>query len=454
VIQFNRSPRIAFIDLTFNWPPVGGCWLDTHHLIKGLQQRGADVTLFVPDFQTYYPRGTIQSPLPYPVVLIPFNRYTFHFKNVIERFKTRVKSFKPDLIYIHDGYQMKNHLLTAFGPERCFLRFYAYEMLCINLHYYRYHEKRICDQGFFTNPSECHRCWFRRMPMLGRAAQIALGWKESHPTLHFSQEYLGSLAFTEAYREQLFKNFRALKGAVVYNDFMRDQLSRYITNIHVIPSGVDLNLYTPAHPVRSNDEPVKIFLPGRANDPLKGLSVLLAAAEQLEKEGLSGFEVHYTAAMNCKVEKPWLINRGWVTQDQLPSLYHEMDIVAVPSTWIEPFGITALEGMAAGLPVVASRIGGLAQTVVDGETGYHFEAGNAQDLARVLKLLLTDESLRQQMGQKGRERIAKVYNWDTILDTHYIPLLSDALGISQAAPFDEPVPSPEPDLAEAEDQDE
>jgi glycosyltransferase involved in cell wall biosynthesis len=420
--RFSSIPRIAFVDLTFNWPPVGGCWIDTHHVIEGLQARGAEVCLFTPDFQEYYPRGAIREEMPYPVVSIPFNRYTFNWFTVKKRFGHCVNQFEPDLIFITDGYHMKNHLLSALGPERCFLRFYAYEMLCINLHYYRYHENRICSEGFFQNPQECRRCWFRRMPALGRAIQIAVGWPETHPKLHFSQEYLASLAFTKGYRRRLLENFSKLKGAIVYNPFMRGKLASFIENIHIIPSGVDADRFKPVDKENLNNQPIKIFLPGRANDPLKGMDTLILAGRILQRQGLA-FEIHYTAAMDCPQREPWLINRGWIGQDALPALYREMDIVVVPSIWIEPFGITALEGMASAIPVAAGKTGGLELTVMDGVTGFHFESGNAEALAEALAKLIRDNCLRKQMGLAGRERVLHHYDWNVILDEYYAPLV-------------------------------
>lgn len=421
MILENR-PRVAFADLTFNWPPVGGCWVDLHHVMMGLQNRGAKVKLFCPDFGEYYPRGDIRENLPYPVETIPFNRYTFNFHTVKKRFRRAVEAFEPDLVFIGDGYHMKSHLLEAFGPERCLLRFYSYEMMCINLHYFRYHENRICDYGFFEDPAECRHCWFRRMPAWGRAVQIALGMRETHPKLHFSQEYLASLAFTRRYRESLIRNFKELGGAVVYNEFMRSRLAPYVDTISVIPSGVDAARFKPPEQRRDAASPARIFLPGRANDPLKGMDTLIGACRRLAERG-ADFEVHYTAAMDCPAREPWLINRGWVGQDDLARLYGEMDIVVVPSLWIEPFGITALEGMASGLPVVASRIGGLAGTVGDGETGFHFEPGNEAQLADILAKLIDSPELRTNLGRAGRERVLGEYSWPVILDRHYVPLV-------------------------------
>ena len=430
----NSSPRIAFVDLTFNWPPVGGCWIDTHHVIQGLQNRGAETCLFCPEFKEYYPRGEIQQELPYPIVKIPFNRYTFNFAQVMKRFKHRVNEFQPDLIFLMDGYQMKNHLMTAFGPERCILRFYAYELFCINLHYYRYQEGEICGEGFFQNPLECKRCWFRRMPAAGRAIQILLGCREQHPKLHFSLEYLASLAFTESYWRRLLDNLKHLRGAIVYNEFMRSKLAPYVDRIHMIPSGVDSNVFYPAETRSADSGPVKIFLPGRANDPLKGLDVLIQAAKILEYEGKT-FQIHYTAAMDCPREEPWLINHGWVGPEELPGLYRQMDIVVVPSTWIEPFGITALEGMASGLPVAASEIGGLTHTVQHEQTGLRVEPDNPIQLADALSQLIADPDLRERLGKAGRERARNVYDWDVILDEIYTPWIETETQGKQSKTF-------------------
>lgn len=79
------------------------------------------------------------------------------------------------------------------------------------------------------------------------------------------------------------------------------------------------------------------------------------------------------------------------------------DIYVLPSTF-EPFGIGLLEGMAAGLPTVATRVGGMPEVVGDGETGYLVEPANPTALADALQPLLTDPDLRQRMGSAGRAR--------------------------------------------------
>jgi glycosyltransferase involved in cell wall biosynthesis len=82
--------------------------------------------------------------------------------------------------------------------------------------------------------------------------------------------------------------------------------------------------------------------------------------------------------------------------------------------------------MAAGKPVVASRIGGLPFTVADGATGLLCEPGNPEDLARKLGLLLDDADLRQRLGEAGRRRFEAEFAWDVVIEKHYRPLFVKA----------------------------
>ena len=430
-MSWTRPPRLLFIDLTFNWPPVGGCWVDAYHVISGLKERGAEVALLCPDFQDYYPRGRVKEELPFDLIQVPFNRFTFNAPVALRRFQNIVASEKPDLVFLMDGSFMKGPLLRVHDPAKTILRLYAFELNCPNLHYYRYHEEKICEYGYLDNPDECRRCWFRRVPWWVRAAQVMCYWPESHPRLHFSQEYVASGALTHGGWERLREDLGRLGAVITYNPTIAGMFAPHANRVEIIPSGVDVERFT-ARPsgVPDNsgcDDPtLKVFMPGRGNDPLKGLGVLVEAVETLRRRGRN-IEVHYTAAMDHPSSADWMINRGWVNQEQLPELYREMDVVAVPSTWIEPFGITALEGMATGLPVLASRIGGLATTTVDGETGFLVDPNSASDLAEKLDRLAASMELRERLGKAGRKRAEQEYAWPGIIERYYVPLISELL---------------------------
>ena len=93
--------------------------------------------------------------------------------------------------------------------------------------------------------------------------------------------------------------------------------------------------------------------------------------------------------------------------------------------------MVALEAMACGTPVIASRVGGLAHTVQDGITGYLVPEGDAQALADHLQCLLSDEEMRRSMGRHGA-RVAKEYSWPMVADR--VQALYGELRIGQAAP--------------------
>ena len=80
------------------------------------------------------------------------------------------------------------------------------------------------------------------------------------------------------------------------------------------------------------------------------------------------------------------------------------DVVAVPSVWQEPAGLVEIEAMASGCPVVATRVGGIPEYVLDGVTGILVDPGSPEQLARAIVRLLDSPSEAKTMGQAGRER--------------------------------------------------
>jgi D-inositol-3-phosphate glycosyltransferase len=103
---------------------------------------------------------------------------------------------------------------------------------------------------------------------------------------------------------------------------------------------------------------------------------------------------------------------GSQPQDQLPVFYAAADIVAVPSRY-ESFGLVAVEALACGKPVVASRVGGLRFTIDEGTTGFLVKPQSPQALAGALEQILTDEPLRAAMSAAARPSVAR-YDWSNV----------------------------------------
>jgi D-inositol-3-phosphate glycosyltransferase len=104
---------------------------------------------------------------------------------------------------------------------------------------------------------------------------------------------------------------------------------------------------------------------------------------------------------------------GRVGRGELPALYRSADLV-VNVPWYEPFGIVPLEAMACGVPVVASAVGGLVDSVVDGVTGVHVPPRRPRLLAAAAAELLADPGRRAALAAAGARRARRRYGWDRI----------------------------------------
>jgi glycosyltransferase involved in cell wall biosynthesis len=99
---------------------------------------------------------------------------------------------------------------------------------------------------------------------------------------------------------------------------------------------------------------------------------------------------------------------GW--QDDMTSFYCGIDIFVLPSRWAEGLPLVVAEAMARGLPVVATRSGGVTEIVEDGNTGFLVEKENPRQLIEAISSLLTARSRRVSMGIAGRRRVEQFFD--------------------------------------------
>jgi glycosyltransferase involved in cell wall biosynthesis len=106
---------------------------------------------------------------------------------------------------------------------------------------------------------------------------------------------------------------------------------------------------------------------------------------------------------------------GSVLREEMPMLLRSADVVAA-TPWYEPFGIVPLEAMACGVPVVASAVGGMLDTVDDGVTGRLVPPRDPSTLAEAIGSILSQPRLRQSLAEAGRRRVCERYTWDRVAD--------------------------------------
>lgn len=104
---------------------------------------------------------------------------------------------------------------------------------------------------------------------------------------------------------------------------------------------------------------------------------------------------------------------GRADHDQLLTLLHRADIAVLPSRY-EPFGIVALEAVAAGAPLVVTDVGGLGEAVIDGETGLSCPPGDVAALAAAVISALDDPAAAQRRAVAARQRLTSDFDWHTV----------------------------------------
>jgi len=185
--------------------------------------------------------------------------------------------------------------------------------------------------------------------------------------------------------------------------------------LHVVPNGVDTELFKPLPSVpRIRGQ---IIATASADVPLKGLPVLLQAFKKLV-EAEPGRQLVLIARPKAGGDTEALIKRlglidhirfvGDASHEEINHLYAESAVAVVPSLY-EGFGLPAVEAMAAGIPLVSSDGGALAEVVADG--GLQVPAGDSDALAEALERVLTDFALASALGERGRQRVARHFCW-------------------------------------------
>lgn len=173
----------------------------------------------------------------------------------------------------------------------------------------------------------------------------------------------------------------------------------------VIPNAIDVEAY---RTVRDGGRDPRILFVGRA-EPRKGLPVLLRAFERLP--GTPVLELVGVRPGDVPA-RPRVRVHGRVPDDERIRLIGEAAVLCVPSLGGESFGLVVLEGMAAGVPVVASDLPGYA-AVLPPSAGRLVPPGDEAALAAALAELLSDAELRARLGEDGR-REAERYDWSRV----------------------------------------
>ena len=195
--------------------------------------------------------------------------------------------------------------------------------------------------------------------------------------------------------------------------------------MRVVPNGIDISRFQPHRERRDPNGPLVVAMVASLSSKWKKHALFVAAAGRLADLPDVEFRIYghdstvggtqpgdgYAAEIHRLVRESAVADRfRWPGHVGDPTqIMAEIDLL-VHSADQESFGRTAVEAMAAGLPVVGVRGGGVAEIVVDGETGYLATADDPEALAEAIRRIVVNPELRAQFGAAGRRRAEERYS--------------------------------------------
>ena len=330
-----------------------------------------------------------------------FLYYDFVPKN---EFRQIVKKEQPDLINFYNFNRLSFSLLDV-GKEfslPCVLSIYDYWYFCPNEILVK-NDEQLCYQFHNKNCLNCYR--FERFDFL--------------------------LRWTLLYRKRLFDKF--LKKFDVFLVLSRS--SRLLLEKYGIPTEKIKLLPQFYHSANSQSLPSSdslgydgyILFAGWLNHK-KGLHVLVRAMRDVRARiknvklvvlGMDADKKYLNQIKKYVAEnslEPNIEFRGKVGSDEFKQYLHNAKLLVVPEQWENMSPVIIIEAMFAGIPIVAGRIGGLPEFVIDGENGYLAEYNNPKDFAEKIIRLLSSQQLRSKFSQKNKELFQRLFNEEATLN--------------------------------------
>jgi glycosyltransferase involved in cell wall biosynthesis len=306
-----------------------------------------------------------------------------HSREAVRKIAALIDEMRPDLMHCHNVYHQITPSIISVAKSRgipVVLTLHDFKPVCPA--YLRLQAGRPCSLCLDGN--------FHQV-LLNRCADGSIG--------------ASALLYAEAAFQRWLGSYEKVDRFLAPSQFMRDAaLHRFRSEqVALLYNGVD----TAEIEVSTRDEGYVLYL-GRLSKE-KGVETLLRAHEAA---GTWDLVVAGTGplARGLQMRYPNARFVGQLSGLELKTAIDGASAIVVPSEWYENCPMSVLEAMAHGKPVVASRIGGIPELVVDGETGVLFEPGDAGELRSHVSRLMGDPSLRARMGAAGRIRAEKQFS--------------------------------------------
>lgn len=387
------------------YPPqfIGGYELACHDAVEALATRGHEVRVLTSTYGIGRRQHRdnvwrwLQTDLGWRVEDFPHYLFNTIRREVVDQraFKLFCRSFKPHIVYVWNLRHLSLSLCLSaqrFGLPVCYFVF-DYWISGI--------EKDPWYSLTKHRPRRLYRrlCWAAARSLLGSAGILVQELPIDLSHVQFASQHL--------------KKDALLAG-------------KRVAGAEVIHWGLDLKRY----PFKTTpSQGAKLLYVGQVA-PHKGVHTAIEALSILHRDyALDGATLtivggtifpDYANELRRLVTRLGLDGhirfRGPYSREELPTIYADHDVLLFPSVWDEPFGITLLEGMAIGIPVVATATGGAAEIVQDEINALLFPKDDAEGCAKSVKRLLEDRGLLERIRTGGRARVEQRFRLEQAID--------------------------------------
>lgn len=297
------------------------------------------------------------------------------------------KRFRPDVVHAHDWLIHSYLPLDRSASPALLLSMHDYGLTCATRRF-MHRGQSLCSG---PRAAKCVRCSCEVYESVAKGAPTALGTRMSERRVRKHVDV-----------------FLPVSSAV------RDLCRLGAEDTHRV-----INNFVVGQPPPLGDEPELAQLPqepyimyfGDVSEE-KGVHNLVAAYRELEAPPplvLIGRRVGEIE------DAPGIVSLGRMPHRIVLEALRRSLFTVAPSIWSDPFPVVALEAAAAGKPTIASRIGGLQDSVVDGETGFLVPPGDRPALTQAMRRLLDDPELRQRLGAAANARQKALYTPGTVI---------------------------------------
>jgi glycosyltransferase involved in cell wall biosynthesis len=306
-----------------------------------------------------------------------------------QRMRELLREERPDVVHVHNFFPVLSPSIYYACREAdvpVVQTLHNYRLICPAATLYR--DGHICEECLEHGPwrGALHACY--KDSYFG-GATVAL-MIQTHRARHTWTEMVDRyIALTEFSRQKMIAGGLPAEKVVVKPNFVLDDPG-----------------------MRAGQGEYALFV-GRITD-IKGIPVLLEAWQKLETRVplvIAG-DGPFRAEMERSIAEHQIKDvhyRGRLTREQTTQAMKNARFLVFPSIWYEGFPVTMVEAFACGLPVICSRLGSMQEIVADGRTGMHFEAGNADDLAKTVAWAWDHPERTIAMGQSAREEFEARY---------------------------------------------